>query len=117
MAERREALDKLRGMKLDELLKLGNCIICGKKQLDGQVPLFYCVTISRGGFDQSALQRAAGFEMMMGPLAQVMGANEDLAKIIGGPHSVFVHEHCADKVHHLLELFPKSDNKSGIKVA
>lgn len=96
-----------KGIKLDELMKLGNCIVCGKKQLEGGLPLFYCVTISRAGFDARALQRAAGLEMMMGPLAQAFSPDEDLAKVIAGPHEVFVHETCADKISHLLQLIPE----------
>lgn len=101
------ALEKLPGMKLDQLQKLGNCIVRGKKQLEGNIPLFYCVTISRAGFDVGAVQRAAGLEMMMGPLASVFSPDQDLAKVIDGPHDVFVHETCADKISHLLQLIPE----------
>lgn len=100
-------LDKFKGIKLSELMKLGNCIVCGKKQLEGGVPLFYCITISRAGFDHSQIQRAAGLEMMLGPLASVFSPDADLAKVIDGPHNVFVHETCADKIGHLLQLIPQ----------
>lgn len=96
------------GIKIKALLALGNCVICGKKQLEGALPLFYCVTISRCGFDQGALRRAAGLELQLGPLAQHMGPDEDLAKVIDGPHNVFVHELCADKIGHLLQLIPET---------
>lgn len=102
-------LKDLPGLKLDELMKLGNCVICGKKQLEGKMPLFYCIEISRGGFDQAALQRAAGLELQVGALAQVLGPDEPLARVIEGPHRVFVHEHCAGMIHHLLELVPDQD--------
>lgn len=100
-------LEKLPGLKFEQLQKLGNCIVCGNKQLEGHVPLFYCVTITRAGFDAKALQREAGLEMMVGPLARVFSPNDDLAKIIDGPHEVFVHETCADKIRHLLQLIPE----------
>ena len=94
-------------LRLAALLKLGECVICGRKQLAGAVPVFYTVTISRGGFRQDAVRRAAGLEMMVGgPLAAVMGSDEPLAEVIDGPHSVFVHEECAGEIGHLLRLFP-----------
>ena len=104
-------LSDLPGIKIDKLLKLGNCAVCGKKQLEGGLPLFYCVTITRAGFDQNALQRAAGLELMAGPLARVFSPDEDLAKVIDGPHEVFVHETCADKIAHLVQLIP--EDKAG----
>lgn len=96
------------GLRIDELLKMGDCAVCGKRQLETNVPLFYCVTISRAGFDANAVRRAAGLEMQIGALASVMGPNEALATIINGPHSVFVHETCADDIGHLLTLFPET---------
>jgi hypothetical protein len=105
-------IKSLPGMKLDELTKLGNCAVCGKKQLEGGIPLFYCVTITRGGFDGQALQRAHGLELQIGPLAAVMGPNEDLAKIFDGPTTVFVHETCADKVSHLAMLIPRGKEEA-----
>jgi hypothetical protein len=96
-----------RGLKLKELMKLGNCIVCGKKQLESGLPLFYCITVSRAGFNGPALQRAAGLEMMVGSLASVFSPDEDLAQVIDGPHSVFVHETCADKISHLVQLIPE----------
>lgn len=94
-------------MKLNELTKLGNCAVCGKKQLEGGLPLFYVVEVSRGGFDQGSLRRAAGLEMQIGSLAAVMGPDEDLATIIDGSHRVFVHETCAGDIGHLMSLIPE----------
>lgn len=95
-------------LRLSELIKLGNCAVCGRKQLEGGLPLFYVVEISRGGFDPNALRRAAGLEMQIGPLAAVMGPDEVLAKTIDGPHQVFVHETCAGDIGHLLNLIPEA---------
>ena len=98
-------------MKLDDLTRLGNCAVCGRKQLDSPLPLFYVVSISRGGFDATALRRAAGLEMQVGgPLSRVLGPDEDLATVIDGPHIVFVHEGCAGDIGHLLELVPADKN-------
>ena len=103
-------LNELAGLKEDDLLKLGNCQVCGKQQLEGGEISFYKIEITRAGFDARALKRRLGLEMQMGNamLARHMGPNEDLAKIIDGPHTVFVHESCAAKIHHLLELIPES---------
>lgn len=99
-------------LRLDDLVALGDCAICGGKQLAGQVPLFYVVEISRAGFDAAALRRAAGLEMQIGPLACVMGPDEPLATVIDRPQRVFVHEHCAGNIGHLLQLM-QNDRKDG----
>lgn len=102
---------KLPGIKEAELVALGPCVICGKKPLEtGETP-FYRVRIERGLFNPSALQRRAGLEMMIGGLAAVMGPDEDLAQVFDGPHTVFVHEGCAMRIHHLLELIPKTEEQ------
>ncbi len=106
-------LADLPGIKESALVKLGTCRVCGKQQLAGQMPLFYRVTISRAGFLIDAVKRRAALGTMLGSqaLGQVMGPDEDLAKVIDGPHEVFVHEHCAGKIGHLLDLIPDGDEK------
>ena len=98
----------LPGLKEEELLKLGNCPICDKKLLEDNRFTFYKVTVSRCILDPKALQRRVGLAMLLqsDTLARVMGPNEDLAKVFGGPTTVIVHENCASKIHHLLELIP-----------
>ncbi len=100
-------LKNLPGIKEDELIKLGNCKICGMKLLAGKTPLFYRVRVERAGLDSSAISRRAGLEMMLGSsaLAHHMGPHEDLAKIIDGPNTVVIHEECAGRVSHLFQLF------------
>lgn len=95
------------GLRLSQLKALGDCAVCGKKQLAGGLPMFYVVEISRAGFDAAAVRRAAGLEMQIGALAAVMGPDEVLAKTFDGPHRVFVHETCAGDVGHLLRLVPE----------
>lgn len=95
-------------LRLSDLQKLGVCAVCRKPQLEGAVPLFYVVEISRAGFDAGALRRHVGLRMQIGPLAAVMGPDEPLAKVIDGPHRVFVHETCAGEVGHLLNLVPEA---------
>jgi hypothetical protein len=103
-----EEIDKLPGMKERELAALGACPICGKGQLEGRGITGYVVTVSRIGLVRRAVERRAGLAMMLGSdaLAGVMGPDEDLAKIVDGPTSVYVHEACAGLVGHLLELVP-----------
>lgn len=102
-------LKDLPGIKEDELLKLKPCIVCGQHQI-GKDITFYIVEVTRAGFDGRALQRRRGLEMQLGNamLARHMGPNEDLAKVVDGPHRVFVHESCGGKINHLLELIPKT---------
>lgn len=98
-------LDKLPGLKEERLVKMGNCKVCGEPALKGG-PTFYCVSILHGGFMLDAIKRRVGLEMQLGSskLAQVMGPNEDIAKIVDGPREVFVHEGCASGVYHLAML-------------
>lgn len=98
-------------MKERELVELGNCRICGKPPIcQGKLPIFYKITISRHGIDAYAVRRRAGLGMMLTePLARAMGTDEDLAVELVAPATGFVHEECADKVHHLLLLMPEEN--------
>lgn len=99
------------GLKESELLALGPCVVCGKPHLDpaaGGVT-FYKLTVTRAMFCRPALERRVGLELMLGgagALARVIGPDEDLAKIFSGPVESFVHERCALRINHLLELMP-----------
>lgn len=106
---------ELPGLKEAELIKLGPCRVCGQQQLAGGEPTFYIVELSRAMFDRRSIERRVGLEMMLGsgPLAKVMGPDEDIAKVFDGPHRVFVHETCALRVHHLLELVPEPAKDEG----
>lgn len=110
------SIDDLPALKESELVTLGPCVICGKPQL-GQHITFYKIAISRAGFDANSIRRRVGLEMMLGNsvLAQAMGPDEAIARVFDGPHNVFVHEGCADNIHHLLSLIPekKSDDADG----
>lgn len=99
-----DILKILPGIKETELAKLGPCRICGEP-LTSEI-LFYRVTIERAGFEARAMQRRIGLSMMIGgPLATIMGPDEDLAKVIDGPQTAAVHESCAGDVRHLMQLF------------
>lgn len=98
-------VDNLPGLKEDELVALGPCVVCGNPQIGVDVT-FYVVEIKRAMFDRRSIERRVGLEMMLssGPLARVMGPNEDIAKVFDGPHRSFVHETCAHRVHSILSL-------------
>lgn len=108
MGPKMDDISKLPGIKERELIALGNCKICGKRLLeDTGVPLFYVIEISRAGFVSAAVRRRVGLSMMLNDndfLAGIMGPDEDLAKVLEGPRKVVVHESCADRVSHLLQL-------------
>ncbi len=109
-AQQQVDIATLPGLKQRTLAKLGKCTICGKHLLAAGVasPSFYVVKISRAMFDYSAIRRQVGLEMLLDSpaLAEVMGPDEDIAKVFDGPVEVVVHESCAAEVGHLLRLFP-----------
>lgn len=98
-------LKDLPGLKHDDLLATTECKICHRPIGQDVVPLFYRIRVERCGWDARAIQRFKGLsDYLCSPvLARVMGPDEDLAKILDSK-LVVVHESCADKVHHLLQL-------------
>ena len=69
-------------MKEKELREKATCGICGQKIGHTGMPIFYTVKFQTWGLDHGALQRQTGLEMMLGghvALAQIMGADEDMA--------------------------------------
>lgn len=93
---------------MKQLVELGKCIVCRKKLAETSEPqlTFYVLDVQRVLIDPSAMRRRIGEEMMMGSgmLAEVMGANEDLAKVFT-TKKVLVHEGCAGNLHHLALIF------------
>jgi len=70
-------------MKEEELRKIAKCAMCGKGIGHTKLPLFWRVRIQRYGLKMDALQRQQGLEMFFGghvAIAQVMGADEDMAE-------------------------------------
>jgi len=103
--------DDMPGLKERDVERLGPCAVCGKSLIGGgRLPLFYVVRISRAGFDLPAINRrvALGALLQSSALAQAMGPDEDIAKIINGPTEVAVHEECTE-VGHLLRLMPEGE--------
>ena len=72
-------------MKEKELREAAECAACNKKLGQFGIPIFHRLTMQTYGVDTNALRRQSGMEQMMGnvALAQVMGADEDMASPIG----------------------------------
>lgn len=76
------------------------CQLCKKGVIHAGSPLFLRISVDRLGVDAKAVQRAHGLERMMGGnalLANVLGPNEDLAKVIDGNHDMLLCSECAEK--------------------
>lgn len=76
------------------------CEICGKGMLHSGVPIFLRVTVERLGIDKQAVDRARGMELMMGGnamLANIMGVDADLAKVIDGNKNMLICHDCSQE--------------------
>jgi hypothetical protein len=76
------------------------CQICGKGMMHSGHPLFLRVTVERLGIERKAVERAHGMELMMGGnalLANIMGADEDLAKVLDGRGDMLICLPCANE--------------------
>lgn len=83
-------------MKERELRQHATCSLCNKAIGRSGLPLFWRVKIERFGLDIAALQRQQGLGMMIGgPLAMIMGPDDDLAKPMMDPVTLTVCETCA----------------------
>ena len=71
------------------------CSLCGRGVMHSNYIFFYRVKVEQFVIDVSAVARAHGADMMMGPLAAVMTPDEPLAKGLG-EHELIV---CADHLH------------------
>lgn len=62
-------------------------------------PIFLRISVERFGVDRRAVERAHGMELMMGnpALANIMGADEDLAKPIDSNKNMLICSVCADQ--------------------
>jgi len=70
-------------MREKELREAAECVLCKKGIGHTGLPLFWRVRIERYGLEVGALQRQSGLETFFGghvALAQVMGADEEMAK-------------------------------------
>lgn len=87
------------------------CAACGKGVMHTGLPLLWRITAERYGIDAAAVQRRAGFEMMMGggqqgaALAEALHTNEDIAKRIGDPITLILCEPCALDQHVIMRAW------------
>lgn len=74
----RDEIDALPGIKERDLEP---CAVCGRHH---ENPAFYRVTLESCVLDGKAVRRQLGLGMMMGnaAIAQALGPNEDMAKIV-----------------------------------
>ncbi len=79
-----------------------NCALCGKGIAHAGIPLFYVLKIQRFGLNAQAINQQAGLEQYFGGgsqgavLANVMGADPDIAKPINENESeVWICEPCS----------------------
>jgi hypothetical protein len=93
--EARKVVDALPGMKEREIARLGPCVFCGKPLLVGDLA-FRVLTMTRAFWDRDRVLQQAGLQMQLGSaaLAQVMGPDADLAKVVDGPVSIGMHDRC-----------------------
>lgn len=96
IANAKRAVDKMPGIKGSQLRQ---CIRGHGLAKNGN-PMFFRVTVERCILDPGAITKRAGMEAMFGGgkagavLAGVMGPDEDLAKVIDGPTTLFICGHC-----------------------
>lgn len=84
-------------MKETDLRKHTTCSLCSRKILHAGVPLFWIVTVNRYGVRLDRAQRQDGLAAFLGSsaLANVMGANEDLAEPVMDTVTLSLCESCA----------------------
>lgn len=84
-------------MKRAELVRIARCATCRRRIGEASFPTFYRLTLERHGLHLPALMRAHGEDLMMGPLAGVLGADEDLTVRVMDPVSITICEDCSTK--------------------
>ena len=108
----RKILNELPGIKQSEIKP---CALCDRGVAhDGNI-LFWRLRFDRAGLDLRAIQRQTGLEQFLGsaPLARVMGTDDDIAKVIDGPHDVWICEPCVlERVPELLIIGEKLNEKA-----
>jgi len=84
-------------MKEKELREAAVCAVCHQPFGHTGLPFFWRVTIERFGVDIRAVQRQDGLAAMIGSslIANVMGADEELAKPFMEPVKITVCEECS----------------------
>jgi hypothetical protein len=88
------------------------CALCDQGVGHDTNIMFWRLRFERAGLLPQAIRRQHGLELLLGSpvLAQAMGPDENIAKIIDGPHEVWVCEPCV--MDHLLGLFPIAERQN-----
>ena len=90
-------------MNEQELRKHAKCSLCKRKILESGMPLFYRLTVERFGVKLDAVKRQAGLEALLNGhvrIAQVMGADEEMAMPIMDALTIVVCESCSTGERH-----------------
>lgn len=112
----RDIVAKLPGIKQRELKP---CALCKRGVAhDGNI-LFWRIRFDRLGLNVPAIERQHGLELLLGSprLAQAMGPDADIAKIIDGDHEALVCEPCVEEKLVGLVLIAEDQNEKGDDVA
>lgn len=94
----RATIDRLPGLKRKDI---EGCMSCGRGVAHNHDITFYRLKVERFVLDPTAVNERHGMELMMGGgtggavLAQVMGPDRDLAKLVAGPMVMIICEPCA----------------------
>lgn len=94
-----ESLEIAPGLKLADIK---HCGICHKGVMHDGSNTFLRVSVERFIIDSNAVQRAHGLEVMLGgrgDIAQAMGLDEDLAKLMDANMQMIVCTDCAMTKH------------------
>ena len=99
-------------MKESELRKHAKCSLCSELIGHTGMPIFWTVQVFRHGVDLSAVRRQDGLGMMLGntALAQVMGPDEEMTKVLLGPVDLDLCEKCALENDIIAEAFEKAES-------
>lgn len=103
-----QVIDELPGIKQREIKP---CSLCRRGVAHDGNFLFWRLRFDRAGLDNRGIMRQHGLELMIGPLASVMGSDPDIAKVIDGPYDVWICEPCV--LERMPELFVLAERADG----
>lgn len=102
-------VDDLPGIKQREIKP---CSLCEKGVAHDGNLLFWRLRFDRAMINPRGIQQQHGLELILGSpaMARVMGADPDIAKVVDGPHDVWVCEPCV--LEKMLPLFTISERSA-----
>lgn len=92
----RAEIDKLPGIKQREIKP---CALCGRGVAHDGNFMLWRIRFDRLMLDHTAIRQRHGLELMLGSpvLANAMGPDRDIAKVIDGDHEALVCEPCVEQ--------------------